>query len=192
VALPYRRQASKAAQLRFYETLRTEVGSEVGITILTPGYVESEITKGKGIQKTGEVAVDEDARDVLQQSSLSLSRSLIFCARAPRSLTAGLLLHFLQAQIGVFPVGRVEALCEVALDGIRNGDWYVTWPSMYRPLQLIACLAPEVLDWMSKTMYKEATTAQGSRQPLGQRILEATGAKRLYPPSLLQPRIKTD
>lgn len=72
VALPYRRQASKAAQLRFYETLRTEVGSEVGITILTPGYVESEITKGKGIQKTGEVAVDEDARDVLQQSSLSL------------------------------------------------------------------------------------------------------------------------
>jgi hypothetical protein len=41
-------------------------------------------------------------------------------------------------------------------------------------------------------MYKEATTAQGSRQPLGQRILEATGAKRLYPPSLLQPRIKTD
>lgn len=151
--------ASKAAQLRFYETLRTEVGSEVGITILTPGYVESEITKGKGIQKTGEVAVDEDARD---------------------------------AQIGVFPVGRVEALCEVALDGIRNGDWYVTWPFMYRPLQLIACLAPEVLDWMSKTMYKEATTAQGSRQPLGQRILEATGAKRLYPPSLLQPRIKTD
>ena len=97
----------------------------------------------------------------------------------------------LQAQIGVFPVGRVEALCEVALDGIRNGDWYVTWPSMYRPLQLIAGLAPEVLDWMSRTMYKEATTTQG-RRPLGQRILEATGAKRLYPPSLLQPRIKTD
>jgi 11beta/17beta-hydroxysteroid dehydrogenase len=95
----------------------------------------------------------------------------------------------MQAQIGVFPVGRVEALCEVALDGIRNGDWYVTWPSMYRPLQLIACLAPEVLDWMSDAMYKETT--QG-RRPLGQRIMEATGAKRLYPPSLLQPRIKTD
>ena len=98
--LPYRRQASKAAQLRFYETLRTEVGSEVGITILTPGYVESEITKGKGIQKTGEVAVDEDARDVLQQSSPSLSLSLIFCAHASRSLTAGLL-HFTGADRGV-------------------------------------------------------------------------------------------
>ncbi|CAL4917721.1 unnamed protein product [Urochloa decumbens] len=82
--------ASKAAQLRFYETLRTELGSEVGITIITAGYVESEITKGKGIQKGGEVAVNEEARD---------------------------------AQIGVFPVGRVETLCEIALEGIRNGDW---------------------------------------------------------------------
>jgi len=176
--LPYRRQASKAAQLRFYETLRTEVGSEVGM-----------ITKGKGIQKTGEVAVDEDARDVLQQSSPSLSLSLIFCAHASRSLTAGLL-HFTGADRGV-PGGASGGALRGGAEGIRNGDWYVTWPSMYRPLQLIACLAPEVLDWMSRTMYKEATTTQG-RRPLGQRILEATGAKRLYPPSLLQPRIKTD
>lgn len=64
----YDRQASKAAQLRFYETLRAELGSEVGITILTPGYVESEITKGKGVQKGGEVAVDEEARDVSSSS----------------------------------------------------------------------------------------------------------------------------
>ncbi|WVZ59723.1 hypothetical protein U9M48_009832 [Paspalum notatum var. saurae] len=162
--------ASKAAQLRFYETLRAELGSEVGITILTPGYVESEMTKGKGIQKGGELAVDEDARD---------------------------------AQIGVFPVGRVETLCEVALDGIRRGDWYVTWPSMYRPLQLMACLAPELLTWVSHAMYKEEEEeeeeegAKGRRwrrrRPLSQRVLEATGAKKLlYPPSLLHPGIKTD
>ncbi|CAL4934570.1 unnamed protein product [Urochloa decumbens] len=149
--------ASKAAQLRFYETLRTELGSEVGITILTAGYVESEITKGKGIQKGGEVAVNEEARD---------------------------------AQIGVFPVGRVETLCEIALEGIRNGDWYVTWPSLYRPMQLIACLAPEVLTWISYAMYKQEA-AKGSR-PLGQRILEATGAKKLFPPSLLHPVVKTE
>nr|CAB3499062.1 unnamed protein product [Digitaria exilis] len=149
--------ASKAALIRFYETLRAELGSEVGITILTPGYVESEMTKGKGIQKGGEVAVDEETRD---------------------------------AQIGVFPVGRVETLCEIALHGIRSGDWYVTWPSLYRPLQLIACLAPEVLSWVSYTMYKEDT--KGSGRPLGQRIQEATGAKRLYPSSLLHPVVKMD
>ncbi|RCV06526.1 hypothetical protein SETIT_1G170000v2 [Setaria italica] len=56
--------ATKAAQLRFYETLRSELGSEVGVTTLTAGFVESEMTKGKAIQRDGEVAVDEEARDV--------------------------------------------------------------------------------------------------------------------------------
>ncbi|TVU46341.1 hypothetical protein EJB05_05867, partial [Eragrostis curvula] len=81
--------ASKAALLRFYETLRSELGSEVGITILTPGYVDSEMTQGKMIEKGGKLVIDEEARDV---------------------------------QIGVFPVGRAEKLCEVALDSIRKGD----------------------------------------------------------------------
>nr|TKV92730.1 LOW QUALITY PROTEIN: hypothetical protein SEVIR_9G179200v2 [Setaria viridis] len=83
--------ASKAAGLRFYETLRAELGSEVDRHHHTHGYVESEITKGKG---------------------------------------------------------------------------------------------------MSRAPYKQEAT-RGSR-PLGQRILEATGAKRLFPPSLLHPVVKTE
>ncbi|KAK2984705.1 hypothetical protein RJ640_014042, partial [Escallonia rubra] len=38
--------ASKAALISFYETLRSEVGSDIGITIVTPGLVDSEITQG--------------------------------------------------------------------------------------------------------------------------------------------------
>ena len=67
----------------------------------------------------------------------------------------------MQAQIGVFPVGRVEALCEVALDAVRSGDWYVTWPSLYRPMQLVACLAPEVMSWISYALYKAEADARG-------------------------------
>ncbi|XVF49578.1 hypothetical protein PTKIN_Ptkin04bG0023700 [Pterospermum kingtungense] len=37
--------ASKAAQIGFYESLRSELGHEIGITIVTPGYVESEMTQ---------------------------------------------------------------------------------------------------------------------------------------------------
>ncbi|KAL0000578.1 hypothetical protein SO802_014359, partial [Lithocarpus litseifolius] len=33
--------ASKAAQISFFETLRTEVGHDIGITIVTPGAIES-------------------------------------------------------------------------------------------------------------------------------------------------------
>ncbi|KAG0533128.1 hypothetical protein BDA96_04G166000 [Sorghum bicolor] len=148
--------ASKAAQLRFYETLRSELGSEVGVTILTAGFVESEMTKGKAIQKDGNVAIDLEARDV---------------------------------QIGVFTVARVEKLCKVALDGIQRGDWYVTWPSLYRPIPLIACLAPEVLTWQSYALYN----AKQGKPPLSQRMLDATGAKRFYPPSLRHHQgIKTE
>ncbi|KAL5678513.1 hypothetical protein ACJX0J_014644, partial [Zea mays] len=56
--------ASKGAVIRFYETLRAELGSHVHVTILTPGYVVSNLTKGKGLQKDGHVGIDEEARDV--------------------------------------------------------------------------------------------------------------------------------
>lgn len=95
-----------------------------------------------------------------------------------------------QEQIGVFPVGRVAELGEVAMDGIRAGDWYVTWPSLFRPLQLVACLAPGVLDWACRALYG---TRKGARPPLGKRIMEATGMKRLFPEALRRnPAIKTE
>ncbi|XP_047314635.1 11-beta-hydroxysteroid dehydrogenase-like 2 [Impatiens glandulifera] len=37
--------ASKAAMIGFYEALRMEIGSEIGITIVAPGLVDSEITQ---------------------------------------------------------------------------------------------------------------------------------------------------
>ncbi|XP_075669637.1 11-beta-hydroxysteroid dehydrogenase A-like [Castanea sativa] len=37
--------ASKAAQISFCETLRTEFGQDIGITIVTPGLIESEMTQ---------------------------------------------------------------------------------------------------------------------------------------------------
>uniref|UniRef100_A0ACD5XDF5 Uncharacterized protein n=1 Tax=Avena sativa TaxID=4498 RepID=A0ACD5XDF5_AVESA len=56
--------ASKGAVLRFYETLRSELGSHVRITIVMPGYVVSNLTMGKGIQKDGNVGIDQEARDI--------------------------------------------------------------------------------------------------------------------------------
>ncbi|CAL5032434.1 unnamed protein product [Urochloa decumbens] len=55
--------ASKAAVLNFFETLRMELRDEVAITIATPGWVESEMTKGKHLSKEGTVEVDQDMRD---------------------------------------------------------------------------------------------------------------------------------
>lgn len=57
-------QASKAAVISFFETLRVELGSEVGVTIVTPGATESEMTKGKFLMPDGKVKVDQEMRDV--------------------------------------------------------------------------------------------------------------------------------
>ncbi|KAF8109090.1 hypothetical protein N665_0103s0044 [Sinapis alba] len=56
--------ASKAALLNFFETLRIELGSDVHITIVTPGYIESELTQGKYFSGEGELVVNQDIRDV--------------------------------------------------------------------------------------------------------------------------------
>ncbi|KAI3785886.1 hypothetical protein L1987_45012 [Smallanthus sonchifolius] len=55
--------ASKAAVVSFYESLRMELGSEVEITIVTPGLTESEMSQGKVMNKDGEMVVDQDLRD---------------------------------------------------------------------------------------------------------------------------------
>ena len=57
-------QASKAAVLNFAETLRMELGDDVGITVAAPGWIESEMTKGKHLSKEGRMEVDQETRDV--------------------------------------------------------------------------------------------------------------------------------
>ncbi|CAN4100622.1 unnamed protein product [Withania somnifera] len=57
--------ASKAAVSQFFETLRIELGQDIKITLVTPGFVESEITQGKYIGKGGDVEIDQGMRDVL-------------------------------------------------------------------------------------------------------------------------------
>lgn len=56
--------AAKAAVINFYDSLRTELGSSVSITVATPGWIESEMTMGKFLTKGGEVEVDQETRDV--------------------------------------------------------------------------------------------------------------------------------
>ncbi|KAF3655050.1 11-beta-hydroxysteroid dehydrogenase 1A [Capsicum annuum] len=57
--------ASKAAMTLFFETLRIELGRDIKITLVTPGFVESEMTQGKYIdEKSGRLVVKPHLRDV--------------------------------------------------------------------------------------------------------------------------------
>ncbi|CAL1412902.1 unnamed protein product [Linum trigynum] len=55
--------ASKAAVVSFFETLRVELAHAVSVLIVTPGYVESELTKGKFMTSEGRMEVDQELRD---------------------------------------------------------------------------------------------------------------------------------
>ncbi|XAR67876.1 11-beta-hydroxysteroid dehydrogenase [Bertholletia excelsa] len=56
--------ASKAAMTALFETLRIELGQDIHITLVTPGFIESELTHGKYLRKDGKLVLDEDMRDV--------------------------------------------------------------------------------------------------------------------------------
>ncbi|KAB1217490.1 11-beta-hydroxysteroid dehydrogenase 1B [Morella rubra] len=72
--------ASKAAMVLFYEILRIEVGTDIAITIVTPGFIESEMTQGKFLVEDGKMVVDQDLRDV-QVSAIPVE-TVRSCARA--------------------------------------------------------------------------------------------------------------
>ncbi|KAA3458220.1 11-beta-hydroxysteroid dehydrogenase-like 6 isoform X1 [Gossypium australe] len=72
--------ASKAALISFYETLRIEFGTRIGITIVTPGFIETEMTEGKFLSKEGRLEVDREMRDA--QVSLMPVESVEKCAKA--------------------------------------------------------------------------------------------------------------
>ncbi|KAJ4975032.1 hypothetical protein NE237_008206 [Protea cynaroides] len=71
--------ASKAALIHFYDNLRIELAPEISIVVLSPGFVESEITQGKQLTKKGEVELDQGIRDILQGMPLESAGA---CAKA--------------------------------------------------------------------------------------------------------------
>ncbi|WCJ36297.1 11-beta-hydroxysteroid dehydrogenase [Euphorbia peplus] len=65
--------ASKAALTTFYETLRIEIGSQIGITIVTPGAIQSEITSNEflselGLDKSGLESTEVCAEAVVESA----------------------------------------------------------------------------------------------------------------------------
>ncbi|EEF51747.1 11-beta-hydroxysteroid dehydrogenase A [Ricinus communis] len=72
--------ASKAALVAFFETLRVELGSDIHVLIVTPGFIESELTQGKFLLAEGKVDLDQDARDV-QVSAIPV-QAVTECARS--------------------------------------------------------------------------------------------------------------
>ncbi|CAJ1937525.1 unnamed protein product [Sphenostylis stenocarpa] len=71
---------TKTAVISLYETLRTELGRNIGITIVTPGLIESEMSQGKILTKEGKMVFDQQITDM--QVSVMPIRSVTEAANA--------------------------------------------------------------------------------------------------------------
>lgn len=91
----------------------------------------------------------------------------------------------LQIQIGPLPIGNTENCAKMIVDSGCKGDKSITWPSWYKPFEMVACLAPELVDVFSQSFHT-AHRREDSSQTLGKKILNIKGIKKLvYPKSLL-------
>lgn len=67
-------QASKAALVSFYESMRVELAPEISITIATLGFVDSEMTRGKHLNNEGNTEMNSELSNV---SYLSCHKDLV-------------------------------------------------------------------------------------------------------------------
>ncbi|XP_051136117.1 11-beta-hydroxysteroid dehydrogenase A-like [Andrographis paniculata] len=157
--------ASKAALFQFYETLRVEFGGDIGITLVTPGIIESELTQGKYFTSQGRLVVDKHIRDV--EVSLTPIESVERCAKAI-----------------VKSAVRGEAYLTEPAWFRTTFFWKVFFPELVEWLYRVMCVSGGAIDGNEDDEVEE---------PLGKRVLDYTGAKSvLYPDSLDATDPKTD
>ncbi|XP_057972543.1 11-beta-hydroxysteroid dehydrogenase A-like [Malania oleifera] len=134
--------ASKAALMSLYETLRVEFGSDVGITIVTPGFVESEMTQGKFLCKDGKMEVNPELRDAVV-SAMPVGR-VESCAKA--IVKAG--------------CGGERYLTEPAWYG-ASYYWKVLWPEVVEWCFRVVTSAPHTP--AAETLTKKMLDLTGAR-----------------------------
>ncbi|KDP22587.1 hypothetical protein JCGZ_26418 [Jatropha curcas] len=117
--------ASKAALVSMYETLRIELAPEIGITIVTPGLIESEMTGGKFLNQQGQLEADQEMRDV------------------------GLYEHY-HVILVVMPVESTPECAKAIVKSACRGEKYLTEPDWYRAIFFWKVFCPDVIEWSNR------------------------------------------
>lgn len=72
----------------------------------------------------------------------------------------------------------------MVVESACRGDEYVTWPSWYKPFHMVMCVAPEAVNWFSRSFYV-TKPGSSSKKTLSKQLLDLNGVKKfLYPVSI--------
>uniref|UniRef100_A0A9R1XKI4 3-oxoacyl-[acyl-carrier-protein] reductase n=1 Tax=Lactuca sativa TaxID=4236 RepID=A0A9R1XKI4_LACSA len=161
--------ASKAALAQFYDTLRVEFGSDIKITVVTPGFIESELTQGKFLSHEGKLVVDYDARDLIVD-----------------------ILNDDQMQVNLSPVMKVERCARSIVKGALRGERYVTEPGWMKMSYVWKVLWPEAMEWINRLMCMTTVGGDSRDDTFGKKVLDISGAQNiLYPQSIQSSEMKS-
>ncbi|KAL7607456.1 hypothetical protein Lser_V15G17442 [Lactuca serriola] len=150
--------ASKAALAQFYDTLRVEFGSDIKITVVTPGFIESELTQGKFLSHEGKLVVDYDARDM--QVNLSPVMKVERCAR---SIVKGAL----RGERYVTEPGWMK----------MSYVWKVLWPEAMELVNRLMCMTTVGGDSRDDTFGKKVLDISGAQNILYPQSIQSSEMK---------------
>lgn len=124
-------QASKAALISFYESLKFEVSPTITITILTLGYIQTNLITAK-YSSNGVGVRLRKVSNVGSNCNWS-----IYLASVAKS-------YFGQDMKDVVPTMEAEPCVKAVVDGIRKGAMFITEPRFMKALFLIKYLFPHL------------------------------------------------
>uniref|UniRef100_A0A7N2MNA4 Uncharacterized protein n=1 Tax=Quercus lobata TaxID=97700 RepID=A0A7N2MNA4_QUELO len=124
------KQCSNGKLLR--DIARVEVGPEIKITIVKPGFIESEMTQGKFLLKEGKMEVDKRLERLIRCVSLLNDLTLKNWSQTTplHKLASSVLVA--SVQVSMIPVGTVRGCAKAIVNGACKGERYLTEPSWFR------------------------------------------------------------
>ncbi|GFZ17353.1 hydroxysteroid dehydrogenase 7 [Actinidia rufa] len=166
--------ASKGALISFFETLRTEVGLDIGITIVTPGLVDTEsaqtefrslvldraslgqddlfveLALSRGYRRVKLKLLDSRLNENHQRAIPHLrSNGKIVAITSSASWLPEPRLSFYSVVMSIVPVETAGRCAKAIVNSACRGEKYLTEPPWFRTTIYWMVFCPEVPEWFS-------------------------------------------
>eukprot|EP00850_Spirogloea_muscicola_P009884 SM000056S18002 [mRNA] locus=s56:730278:732182:+ [translate_table: standard] len=182
--------AAKAAIANLADTIRVEEAGEVHVTVIEPGWVESEMTMGKFINEEGNIVWDKNKRDVSNLQPLPLWPHLwrFHVALRPLSLSAAVPNNMLvscseQCVVGPVPVERTKTCSETIIDAALRRKMHRITPKWFAVMLYYRTFGLKILEPYLRTMF----CAPKGQKPFSKMLVELPLLQQiLYPKTLRQ------
>ncbi|KAK6275898.1 hypothetical protein POUND7_005607 [Theobroma cacao] len=141
--------ASKAALISFYETLRIEFRTQIGITIVTLGLIKTEMTEGKFLSREGKFL----SRSRNERRKLASFSNAIVLERNGMYFPVLLISYnCCQVQVSLMPLESADKCAKAVVDSACRGENYLTLPSWTKATLLWKVFCPEIIEWWNRLL----------------------------------------